>query len=340
MFKQILVPLDGSERAEQALPIAARIAHTGGGVVTLLRVVDVQEWYGPYFVPTGGGYLPSGGWTPSSGMNEGQEVAEAYLKGTAASAPLLGVQTSVTVRDGAAAHVILEEIEVQHANLVVMSSHGRSGLTRWALGSVAEHIARDATVPVLLLHENSSPLIDLSQPLRMLVPLDGSAIAQAALAPAIELLIALNAPAPAELHFVMVLAPHVVEETDQSYPLMLEGARSYLTGVAEDVRQEAAGRIPLNVSWSVATDNDVADGIIQVAENRKSIEGAQATEGPSSFDLIAMATHGRTGIARWALGSVAEHVFHGTRLPCLIVRPPEIAEQQRGFPAQTSATNA
>ncbi|HEX8036734.1 MAG TPA: universal stress protein [Ktedonobacterales bacterium] len=340
MFNHIVVPLDGSERAEQALPIAARIASKGGGVVTLLRVVDVQEWYGPYFVPTGGGMMPSGGWTPSSGMNEGREVAEAYLKGMAASPTLLAVQTSVMVRDGAAAHVILEEIELQHADLVVMGSHGRTGLSRWALGSVAEHVARHATVPVLILHENSSPLIDLSQPLRMLVPLDGSARARAALAPAIELLISLRAPASAEMHLVMVVAPYVVEETDSSYTLMLEGARSYLTGVAEDVRQEAAGRIPLSVTWSVATDNDFADGIIQVAENRRSIEGAQSTEGPGSFDLIAMATHGRTGIARWALGSVGEHVFHGTRLPFLIVRPQEIAEQQRGFPAQTTATNA
>ncbi|MGZ3676186.1 MAG: universal stress protein, partial [Ktedonobacterales bacterium] len=181
--------------------------------------------------------------------------------------------------------------------------------------------------------------LGLSQPLRMLVPLDGSARARAALAPAIELLIALSAPAPAELHLVMVVAPDVVEETDRSYTLLLEGARSYLTGVAEDARQEAAGRIPLSITWSVATDNDVADGIIQVAEHRTNIEGAQSMEGPSSFDLIAMATHGHTSIARWALGSVAEHVFHGTRLPCLIVRPQEISERQRGMPAQTSATN-
>lgn len=63
-------------------------------------------------------------------------------------------------------------------------------------------------------------------------------------------------------------------------------------------------------------------------------------EGPGSFDLISMATRGRTGFARWALGSVAEHVFHGTRLPFLIVRPQKISERQRGMPAQTSAANA
>ncbi|MGZ3680403.1 MAG: universal stress protein [Ktedonobacterales bacterium] len=339
MFKHILVPLDGSERAEQALPIAARIASTGGGVVTLLQVIDVLGWYGPYFVPEDG-MLPPGGWSPVNTSNQLREAAEAYLNGKAASPELLTLETTTTVRDGAPANVILEEIEVQQADLVVMCSHGRSGLSRWALGSVAEHVARHATVPVLILHENSSTLIRPSQPLRVLVPLDGSGSARAALAPAIELLIALSAPAPAELHLVMVVAPDVVEETDRSYTLLLEGARSYLTGVAEDARQEAAGRIPLSITWSVATDNDVADGIIQVAEHRTNIEGAQSMEGPSSFDLIAMATHGHTSIARWALGSVAEHVFHGTRLPFLVVRPEEIAERQRGFPAQTSATNA
>lgn len=184
------------------------------------------------------------------------------------------MQTTVTVREGIVANVIFEDIEDQEAYLVVMCSHGRSGLSRWALGSVAEHVTWHATVPVLILHENSSPLIDLSQPLRMLVPLDGSALARAALAPAIELLIALSAPAPAELHLVMVVAPYVVEEADRSYTLMLEGARSYLTGVAEDVRKETAGRMPLSVTWSASSDNDFADGIIQVAENWRSIEGA------------------------------------------------------------------
>src|SRR5437588_12891899 len=103
MFKHMLVPLDGSERAGQALPVAARIARAGGGMVSLLRVVDVQEWYGPYFVPTGG-LLPPGGWTPSSGANQEHEVAEAYLNGTAAAPELLSVQMTVTVREGTAAN--------------------------------------------------------------------------------------------------------------------------------------------------------------------------------------------------------------------------------------------
>jgi nucleotide-binding universal stress UspA family protein len=120
---------------------------------------------------------------------------------------------------------------------------------------------------------------------------------------------------------------------------MLEGAKSYLTGVAEDARNEGAGRIPLSVRWSIATATDFADGIIQVAENWESVENTTSAEGIGACDFIAMATHGYTGIARWALGSVAEHVLHGTQLPILMVRPLEIVEQQRGFPAHTSATN-
>lgn len=338
MFKHILVPLDGSERAEQAIPVAARIARAGNGVVSLLRIIEMQQWYGPYMTPPDG-LLPPGGWTPYSTANAQREEAEAYLKGRASSPTLASIETSITVREGSPAWAILDEIDIHHVDLVVLSSHGRSGLPRWALGSVAEHIARHATAPVLVLREES-PQLESAQQLRALVPLDGSARARAALAPAVDLLVALTAPAPAELHLVLVAPPYVVEEHNMPYALMLEGAKSYLARVADDVQKDAENRIPLSVTWSIATDTDFANGIIDVAENRASAEGATGAEVRGKSDLIVMATHGYSGIARMAMGSVAEHVLHGTRLPLLIVRPEEMAERQRGFPAQTSATNA
>lgn len=338
MFKHILVPLDGSERAEHALPVAARIAHTGGGVISLLRVIDVAQWYGPYIMPADG-LIPPGGWVPLSDIHEQREDVEAYLNSKATSSMLLGVETTTKVREGAPAGIILDEIDVQQVDLVVLCSHGRSGLPRWALGSVAEHIARHAAVPVLILHERS-PRLEPGQPLRILVPLDGSERAKAALAPALDLLVALSAPAPAEVHLLMVVPQYVTEEQNMPYALMLEGAKSHLASVAEDVRGEGAGRIPLTVTWSIATATDFAGGIIQVAENRGGVEGAPTEDGIGACDCIAMATHGYTGIARLALGSVAEHVLHGTQLPILMVRPQEIREEHRGMPAHTSATNA
>lgn len=337
MFKHILVPLDGSERAEQSLPIVGRIARAGGGVVSLLRVTEAPEWYGPYVVPPDG-LLPPGGWAPLPDAQPVYDEAEAYLKNVAALPELLTVETATIVREGNPAAIIMDEISEKHVDLAVLCSHGRTGLSRWALGSVAEHVARHATVPVLILREGS-PQVEEGQPLRMLVPLDGSARAKAAVAPAIDLLVALSAPAPAELRLLLVVPPDVTEESSMPYALMLEGAKSYLTGVAEEVRNESAGRIPLSVRWSIATATDFADGIIQVAENWESVENATSAEGLGACDFIAMATHGYRGIARWALGSVAEHVLHGTLLPILMVRPQEIVEQQRGFPAHTSATN-
>ena len=335
MFKRILVPLDGSERAEHALPIAARVARTPGCVVSLLRVVDIKQWYGPYVTPSDG-LLPPGGWVPLLDTNEQREQAEAYLIGKAASPELVGIETNTLVREDTPARVILEEIEEQRADLVVLCSHGRTGVPRWALGSVAEHVARHAAVPVLVLRERS-PEFEPGQPLRMLVPLDGSARARAAITPAIDLLVGLSAPAPAEVCLLMVVPRYVTEEHSMPYGLMLEGARTYLTGVAEEVRGEAEGRIPMTVTWSVVTATDIADGIIQVAENRETPSDVPGTEGSGPCDFIAMATHGHTGVARWALGSVVEHVLHGTQLPVLIVRPQDIAQQQRGMPAQTSA---
>lgn len=338
MFKRILVPLDGSERAEHALPIAARIARTGGCVVSLLRVIDIKQWYGPYVTPPDG-LLPPGGWVPLLDTNEQRAEAEAYLSGKAASPALVGIETSTLVREESPARVILDEIEEQHADLVVLCSHGRTGVPRWALGSVAEHVARHATVPVLVLRERS-PELEPSQLLRMLVPLDGSARARAAIAPAIDLLVGLSAPAPAAVRLVMVVPRYVTEEHSMPYGLMLEGARTYLTDIAEEVRGEAEGRIPMTVTWSVVTATDFAEGIIEVAENRETTDGVPSAEGSGPCDFIAMATHGHTGLARWALGSVVEHVLHGTQLPVLIVRPQEMVEQQRGMPAQTSATRA
>jgi nucleotide-binding universal stress UspA family protein len=231
---------------------------------------------------------------------------------------------------GLVAETLLSVVSTTRADLIVMTSHGRTGFHRWALGSVAEKIARHAPVPVLILREplpavlTSSASDQLARPLRVLVPLDGSPLAETALAPAAHVLEALAPPTARMLHLTWVV--DVVRMGGQALPSMIaessawREAEEYLTATSERLRTGEFASLHVQVTWSWTAHIDEAYGIVEVAETGMKMEG---TSLPGGCDLIVMATHGRHGIQRWALGSVAEHVLHGTRLPLLIVRPGE-----------------
>ena len=329
MFKTILVPLDGSLRAEYALPIAAQLARHTGGMLVLVRVVSFATEYWPA-VPA-----PTPPVIRSAIDGELQE-ASAYLKRVASSAELAGIEAITTARHGVIDPVILAAATEYHADLIVMYSHGHTGVAHVLLGSVAEKVARHASVPVLVVREKAGfPEMSsaaVAQPLRILVPLDGSAYANAALEPAAELLSSLAAPAQkVALHLVRVIEPatSLKEEAQVVLHSAVSRARSYLSHTTDLIRDGyvastiAQQHIP--VSWSVALDHDRASAIIRVAENGEDAEGAGVFGG---CDLIAMATHGREGLQRWAMGSVTERVLHATKRPILIVRPAAPVEKQ------------
>jgi nucleotide-binding universal stress UspA family protein len=209
------------------------------------------------------------------------------------------------------------------------------------MGSVAEKVAHHSIVPVLILREGgSAPAglhLDVTQPMRVLVPLDGSAHAKTALAPAAALIAGLSAPAQGALHMVRVikplkplplkplLTPEEEEERLNQRNQMLHKARTYLESTSEHLKEGlvSPGVVEHNptITWSVSIDQDVASAIIRVAENGEDAEGAGVFGG---CDVIAMATHGRGAFQRWAVGSVTERVLNATRLPILVVRPAEI----------------
>jgi nucleotide-binding universal stress UspA family protein len=175
----------------------------------------------------------------------------------------------------------------------------------------------------------AQPHPDPEQLTRMLVPLDGSALAEAAVGPAAELILSLAGPRGAALHLTLVLTPLEADLEYMPEGLALVGARTYLTHVAELLQ---TAHPLLTVTWSVAAGFDIADTLLRVAETGEDAEGA----GPSSrCDLIAMATHGRAGPARWALGSVTERVLHATTLPLLVVRSPALARAEQATRGQT-----
>lgn len=329
MFKHILVPLDGSLRAERALPVAARLARSSGGSLLLLRVVGTSIEFWPYMAPQAE--------LLQNSIDASLAEASQYLAAIAVSKTLEGVPAETMALFGSTASVILSTAYEQDIDLLVLCSHGYTGITRWMIGSVAEKVARHAVAPVLILREGgplpAAPHPDAIQPLRVLVPLDGSACARSGIEPAANLAAALAAPAQGALHLTRVVKPPT-EDVDMTQLASVERehilhkAKSYLSSITEHIHEGLIGQhIPdlhLAVTWSVAIDTDVAAAIVRVAENGEDAEGSGI---PGGCDVIAIATHGYGGLQRWAMGSITERVLNATKLPILVVRPPDMIDR-------------
>lgn len=220
MLARILVPLDGSLRAERAIPVAAKVARATGGTILLVRVVTSPTVYGPAFVP------------PPAGIRSPDEIrleVAAYLTQVAGLPVLSGITTQTVTLTGQPADALLRAIDTLNADIVILTSHGRTGRMRWVLGSVAQHLARHADVPILVLRESGpSPMkrgTEAEYPLRALVPLDGSPAAESALPYALHLITALAAPAQAALHLTLVVSPSEADKNNMPDALMVRRER-------------------------------------------------------------------------------------------------------------------
>lgn len=315
MFHRILVPLDGSHRAEAAIPVAARLARVTRGTVVLMRSIEPLTPYGPYL---------SGASGPATAMSSPErDSMMSYLTQAAANEALAGVQTITRVTEGSAAHSILDLSQAERIDLIALCAHGVSGYHHWKLGGVAQHVVRHAGCPVLLLSESAvdarpgageDQLVDVR---RALIPLDGSLVAEAAIPAAVELMAAL-APRGGTLHLLQVINPFTARELGVQEAELVQPASEYLTHTAQELQATPTEHLQLTVTTSVMVDTDAAERIIAVADPAYQ-EGAEA-QAPG-YDIIVMATHGRTGMLHWALGSITERVVQASKLPLLIVRP-------------------
>jgi len=322
MFTTLLVPLDGSRRAEAALLLAARLAHQSGATLVLVRVVSVLSEYWP----TIGTAYPS---LTESAVEADLAEASAYLEDVASTRELAGLCVKTAVHYGPVVPTILSVATSYASDLIVLSSHGSAGMIHWMMGSVAEKIARHATLPVLVVREGGLPSeADPNQPLRMLVPLDGSQSAQAALEPGAALLDALALPGQhTSLHLARVCQPfstpnRFLDREWQDEEVLVRARESLRSTVERIQTGDLAPGISqrcLPVTWSVIYDMDVARALVGMAEQGGE---TQSTDDAARCQLIAMSTHGRSGFQRWMLGSITERVLHATTLPILIVRPP------------------
>jgi nucleotide-binding universal stress UspA family protein len=300
MATRILVPLDGSPLAEQALPCAMTLAQGLGAELVLLSVVsipsDTRE------------ILDNDEVEASALVNQLVAKAEDYLGRVAQRLEEAGLEAHHVVQHGPAAETIVDYAEQMDVKQIVMATHGYTGIRRWTHGSVAERVLQSAVVPVLMVRAREGASSDLRQPMscqRILVPLDGSDVAEQVL-PAVTPIAQAQG---SEMILFRVPIVYVMESSMGEWFMPLEGTFETADRDTQAYLERAASRLKeQGVDVSTATRmGSVAESIIEYAE-------------ANHIDLIAMCTHGRTGLARWALGSVADRVLRAGVIPILLVR--------------------
>lgn len=294
MLRTILVPLDGSPLSEQALPIAGPLAAPTGARLLLVRAAWV-----PHLADL----------SPQDAEIHSIQVAEEYLATIKTRLEADGLVVDTAIPFAPAGEGILIEIDLHYPDLVVMSTHGRSGISRLLFGSVAETVVARSSAPVLLVRVARAelPIQPIKPQPAILVPLDGSAFAEAALVHARELALALGGELvlmravvpPPQWVDPMVVLPYPTEEAVTREDIE---AKTYLTDLVTQLHTEGIR----------------ARGVVQIGRATDSIlHECEACEA----DLIIMTTHARTGWNRAVFGSVAMGILYHTDRPILLVNP-------------------
>jgi nucleotide-binding universal stress UspA family protein len=240
-------------------------------------------------------------------ISESMRSSEIYLKHIATTLPNTNVKC--TTEKGKPEEVILEKAG-ENTTIITMATHGRSGINRFLLGSIAEKVLRAATSPVLLVRASEGVNIDGEATLNsVVVPLDGSELAETVLPNVIPLARELGLE-------VILLRAHQVPANiygspEDYYPIPYEeinaelrdAARNYLEKKVAELKRFGIAKVS-----SVTTEGFAADEIMALGRKRPD-------------NLIAMCTHGRTGVGRWVFGSVTETVVRHSGDPVLVVRP-------------------
>jgi nucleotide-binding universal stress UspA family protein len=314
-MKTILVPLDGSALAEQALVYARMLAPLMSARVRLLHVVtevdarsplayDISTLYSLNDVITAQQERHQQSWQAM------REHAEGYLASQALRLRDEGLDVDIDVHFGSSPEVITEVAETRQVALIVMATHGYGGLRRWALGSVTDRVVQSSPSPVFVVRgaevATEAPKLE-----HILVPLDGSPFARQALPLASELATC----AHADITLLESIVPLV--EGNATRPI-----DRYLTEVEDNVdTRHAEAEADLATQAQALCTADLAVHSVVVTGHPAEVIVDEAAK--QHANLIVMATHGRGGIRRWALGSVADKVLHATTTPLVLVRAQE-----------------
>ena len=327
MFRKLLVPLDRSPLAEQAVGQAAAIARASHAEIDVILVHQP---------------LPFAGFSDEPWNAEQWNDEEKYLEWIASElASGASLKATHSVLRGEAVDMICKRAWEVDADLIVMTSHGRTGLSRAWLGSVADGVLRHSAVPVLMLRPVESKADRLAAHHlfeHILVPLDGSSLAADILSSAS----ALGRCSGARVTLLRVVqpVPLMTVDVDMSftYPPFIQDdeATQHLVEEAKQQLDETSHRLAaetgIEVDAHIVVSGRIAQAIMDFASGH-------------AVDVITMSTHGR-GASRFLLGSVADKVLRGSALPMLIHRPigvtgainsPEASNTSSAPPLDTAA---
>ena len=286
MWKKILVPLDGSDLAELALPYAQELASAFKSEVILLHVSE-----------------------PAS--SQYQHMHELYVEEVSDRMKERVRKVSPVVVSGKPADEIIGYAEKNKADLIVMTSHGRSGIMSWATGSIASKLLQAAAVPLLLVRA-VKPKRKVQRPVllnRILLPLDGSEAGEAAVGYVGELMSRLESEVT--LFGVISSGQHIrsvggldyINYPPEQMEMFKKEAQEYLDGVYRRLkRRKGTVKVTLKVGAG-----DVGQEILKFAEEKR-------------FSLIAISSHGHSGIEKWVFGSIANKVVLNSKAPVLLVK--------------------
>lgn len=296
MYSRMLIPLDGSQLAEQVLPYARSLAKALTIPVELLEVVD-PDALRLLANPEQGRFL-------DTLLAERRGKSEAYLEKIARS--FQGTRVQCAVENGKAEHLIVDKAAADKNTLIVMATHGRSGIQRWLLGSVADKVLHGSTNHLFLVRAADQGKTAGEAPLKkVIVPLDGSPLAEKVLPHVADIAKKMDL----EVIFLRAYAlPAAISAdeygtySEELFNQLEAEAKDYLTAKVSELQQKGVRTVSLVV--------DIGYGAEEIT--------AVARKTPDNF--IAMCTHGRSGFTRWALGSVTERVVRHSGDPVLIIR--------------------
>lgn len=281
MYTRILVPLDGSKLAEQVLPYVRSISSAMKCPIELLSVFRPAsaELSNPYQ----GLYLHQ---IDVSFHDQSKD----YLDSVKASMYDMHVPIICNVQQGAApASWIVSEAEKEEGTLIAMSTHGRSGISRWVLGSVTDKVLHATNMPLLVVRSTEDEEEDAIRDVDLdciIVPLDGSSLGEQSL------------PFASDLSKSLDLTVNLIRVE----PRETKKARDYLAKVKERLQEDGVSAVS-----DLIINSHPAAAIVDLARDTPS-------------NLVAITTHGRSGLGRWVLGSVADRVVRHSGDPVLVVR--------------------
>ena len=300
MYKKILVPLDGSPSAEQVLPYARALAAKLPLTVELLGVVDTVEL-------ARGLATVERFYMNTVVADETRRIGE-YM--ATVKKEFSDLTVTIAVAEGHAAELIIANAAADKTTLIAMATHGRSGLKRFLLGSVAEKVLRGAANPLLLVRSSEEVNAAGAALLRsIVVPLDGSELAESVLSTVVELAHKLD------LEIILLRAyavPYGAYTAGEGFydPVNLEAFQARLRQESVDYLERITAELKRKGSEKVsyvAREGLGADEILKIA-------------GAMPVSMIAMCSHGYSGVKRWVLGSVTETVVHHSHNPVLVLR--------------------